>query len=104
VWNWVEYGGYQEDPFIEAFTSYGSSRDYGVVNRQLYPDVNPEDLMGAFNLIEYINKKKVFERLEFSEMLPSLIRRYCFFEGPGLVYRVDPVLVARTFGLIQPMK
>jgi hypothetical protein len=47
-----------------------------------------------------IVRESTGERLVGGDLLIELIRRACFFEGPGTPYRIEPERAARVLGLV----
>jgi hypothetical protein len=79
------WGRAQEDPFYPTLgnPSVYANQDFIVQNKKLTAK-GEEDI----------------QPLSFSKMMPSLIRRFCFFEGPGTHFRVDPLHAARVLDLL----
>jgi hypothetical protein len=84
---------YQSDPFHPTYDNPTVKADveYWVMNKKQSPPGTETSDCESWPA-QYT--------LRFSKLHPSLIRRACFFEGPGMQYRVEPEHAARVFGLL----
>jgi hypothetical protein len=68
--------GFQESPFND---NIATNKDHLVVNLETGAGVN------------------------YSGLLPEMIHRYGFYEGKDTIYRLDPLDIAKTAGLVVPI-
>jgi hypothetical protein len=84
---------YQSDPFHPTYDNPTSKADveYWVMSKASCPPNTEKSDCESW---------PHQHTLRFSKLHPSLIRRACFFEGPGMEYRVEPAHAAKVLGLI----